>query len=173
MLEIIIIFSSRKHLPRRGDQRESAEGRENYALSLKRRGREEKVFEKNMFEFIEKLRQKSDGSKKRIAFATSFSFVAVIFTVWLSVIYPDFYFTERQKQKASVGEAGVVESFWENMTNGFSDAKNHLSDFRKNISSMVISTSTYYVAPTNTSKTLQGTTTVEIVTDISTTTESQ
>lgn len=43
-----------------------------------------------MFDYIEKLRQKPYSTKKQIAFLVSFSFVSVIFIIWVTAVYPSF-----------------------------------------------------------------------------------
>ena len=97
-----------------------------------------------MFEYIEKLRQKSEKSKRWIAFLTSFSFAGLIFVVWLSVIYPDFRFQEKQRQTATVNEASPVGSFFSNMKEGFAGVKKQVDDIKGIVSGM--SSSTYYVS---------------------------
>lgn len=43
-----------------------------------------------MFEFIEKQRQKTDGQKKRFAFAVAFLFVTIIGVLWYFAVFPNF-----------------------------------------------------------------------------------
>jgi hypothetical protein len=102
-----------------------------------------------MFDYIEKLRQKSDKSKRWIAFLSSFSFAGLIFVVWLSVIYPDFRFQEKQRQTASANEASPVGSFFSNMKEGFAGVKKQVDDMKDVVSG--ISSSTYYVSNNGTS----------------------
>ncbi len=97
-----------------------------------------------MFDFIERLRQKPESSKKKIAFLTSFALVGLIFAVWLSVIYPDFRFREKQKQTAAAVETSPTSSFFENIKEGFSGIKSQIKNIKDSISS--VGTSTYYVS---------------------------
>lgn len=97
---------------------------------------------KKMFEYLEKIRQKPERTKNRIAFLSAFSFSGLIFVVWLTVIYPDITFQERQKQAASVNEAGMFSSFIENFKEGFSGIKNEANGIKDMVSS--ISTSTMF-----------------------------
>ncbi|KND47772.1 MAG: hypothetical protein AB201_02460 [Parcubacteria bacterium C7867-006] len=97
-----------------------------------------------MFDFIERLRQKSESSKKKIAFLTSFVLVGTIFAVWLSVIYPDFRFREKQKQTAASVEASPTTSFFENIKEGIFGIKNQINNLKESVYS--IGTSTYYVS---------------------------
>lgn len=94
-----------------------------------------------MFQLIEKLRQKPEGAKKRIAFLASFSFSVLILGIWFSVIYPDFKFKEKQKQSASVNQASPASSFFENILKGFSGVKKQLGDVKDLVGS--ISTTTF------------------------------
>ena len=103
-----------------------------------------------MFDFIERLRQKSDGSKKKIAFLTSFSLAGLIFVVWLSVIYPDFSFKEKQKQTATAHDTGVFSSFLANMSEGFKGVKDQFNAAKEAVSSL--STSTHYRTETDTTE---------------------
>lgn len=98
-----------------------------------------------MFNLIEKLRQKPDGAKKRIAFLASFSFSVLILGIWFSVIYPDFKFKEKQKQSASVNQASPASSFFENILEGFSGVKKQLEDVKDLVGS--ISTTTFVSNP--------------------------
>jgi hypothetical protein len=98
-----------------------------------------------VFNLIEKLRQKPDGAKKRIAFLASFSFSVLILGIWFSVIYPDFKFKEKQKQSASVNQASPASSFFENILEGFSGVKKQLGDVKNLVGS--ISTTTFVSNP--------------------------
>lgn len=95
-----------------------------------------------MFDFIERLRQKSDSSKKKIAFLVSFSISGFIFVVWLTVVLPDFSFSQKQKQAAAVGDAGLFYSFYSNLTEGWNGVQDQFKDLKDTVSS--ISTSTHY-----------------------------
>lgn len=116
-----------------------------------------------MFDLIERLRQKPDGAKKRIAFLTSLSLTGFIFAIWLSVIYPDFSFKERQKQTASANKAGMFSSFVANITEGFGGVKTQINNIKDAVSSL--STTTHYTVDTEASSTVvtgQSTTTTEV-----------
>ncbi len=95
-----------------------------------------------MFEFIERLRQKSDKTKKRIAFLSAFCFVGLILVMWLTIVYPDFSFVQKQKQTASVGDTGMFDSFFANITEGFGGIKNQIQSMKDMFYS--VSTSTHY-----------------------------
>lgn len=93
-----------------------------------------------MFELIEKIRNKPERAKKRIAFLTALSFSSVIVVIWLSVIYPDLRFVENQKQSAAAVESGPTESFLKNIKEGFSGAKKQIDNIKQSISSIASST---------------------------------
>lgn len=97
-----------------------------------------------MFDLIEKLRQKSDKSKNKIAFLTSFTFSGLIFVVWLTIIYPDLKFIEKQKQTATASESSLSGSFIENMKEGFLGLKKEINDLKSVVDN--VGTSTYYVS---------------------------
>lgn len=64
-----------------------------------------------MFKYIEKLRQKPDSVKKRMAFLTSFSFVGIIFIVWLSIIYPGFREQKNINDRVVASEPSPFSTF--------------------------------------------------------------
>ncbi len=98
-----------------------------------------------MFDLIERLRQKPEKSKKKIAFLASFFVTGLIFAVWFSVIYPDFSFKQKQKEAAKVvNETSPAEGFFENILAGFSDVKSQFKDLKTLISSF--STTTHYTS---------------------------
>lgn len=72
-----------------------------------------------MFETIEKLRDKPERSKKRIAFLVSFLFAGIIFVVWLSVIYPDLKRANSQQDVVSKYEPSPLSAFEDSLSNGF------------------------------------------------------
>ncbi len=94
----------------------------------------------DVFNLIEKLRQKPEGAKKRIAFLASFSFSVLILGIWFSVIYPDFKFKEKQKQSAAAVESGPTESFFKNIKDGFSGAKEQIDIIKQSVSNIASST---------------------------------
>lgn len=57
-----------------------------------------------MWKLIDKVRQKSDSQKKRLAFSISLGTTLVIFTVWLTVIIatPDKIFTANQEKREDI-----------------------------------------------------------------------
>jgi predicted PurR-regulated permease PerM len=99
-----------------------------------------------VFQLIEKLRQKPDGAKKRIAFLVSFSFSVCIFVIWLTVVFPDFNFIEKQKQKAKVPETGAISIFIQNIKQSFGSIKEEAGMIKNLINNTVsnVSTTTYY-----------------------------
>lgn len=93
-----------------------------------------------MFDLIEKIRNKPEGTKKRIAFLTALSFSSVIAVIWLSVIYPDLRFIENQKQSAAAVESGPTENFLRNIKEGFSGAKEQINNIKQSVSNIASST---------------------------------
>src|SRR5262245_6201177 len=98
-----------------------------------------------MFESLDRLRQKPDGAKRKIAFFTSFSVVLVIFVVWLTVIYPDFMNKnsgEVVEKKADAPVDNFASVFTESL-NRLGEEIGKLKDLTSGLSS---STSSYYNA---------------------------
>ena len=69
-----------------------------------------------MFQLIEKLRQKSEGTKKQIAFLIAFTLAGVIFVIWHSVIYPDFRDNQNLAEKAVKTEVSPLSNFNNNIS---------------------------------------------------------
>ncbi len=110
-----------------------------------------------MFEFIEKLRQKSDRTKRQIAFVIALSFSGVIFIVWISVIYPDFMRGQAEAERAVSSEPSPLSTFSGTISVGFSaigeqigKAKESIFSITKNISDYSASAS--HVASTTTNR---------------------
>lgn len=99
----------------------------------------------NMFEYLEKLRQKPESSRKKIAFFTSFSVVAVIFAVWLTVIYPDFKKETDQKIAESKTDEST-ENFARTFTEGVGRIGSEIGKVKSLISVFSSATTTYYSA---------------------------
>jgi hypothetical protein len=93
-----------------------------------------------MFNLIEKLRQKSDRTKKQIAFLTAFFIVGVIFVVWLSVIYPDFRQAQSQEARVSSLEPSPLSSFSDSVSSGVSSIKEKFSEIKTSVSSLSATT---------------------------------
>ena len=83
-----------------------------------------------MFELIESVRQKSDRTKKWIAFSVSFSFCAIIFAIWISVWYPSWRNGELAKKQNSESALAPLSSLKETFSNGFSEVYDHVSKLK-------------------------------------------
>jgi hypothetical protein len=73
-----------------------------------------------MFELIERLRQKPERAKKRIAFLTSLTFCGIISLVWLSVVFPDIKSSKEINDKVANVGSSPSSAFTETLTQGFS-----------------------------------------------------
>lgn len=83
-----------------------------------------------MFNYIEKLRQKSEKEKKRVALLYAFLFAGVIFVIWLSVVYPDF------RKEKTVGveieeRSGPTGAIKENIISGFNNIKGEFFNMKE------------------------------------------
>ena len=97
-----------------------------------------------MFDLIEKLRQKPENVKKRIAFLGAFFFSGVIFVIWLTIVLPNFTREQSNIEKISKSEPSPIGTFTETFKTGMSAIVEEVSKFRVAVQSMA--TTTYYVA---------------------------
>jgi len=98
-----------------------------------------------MFEFLEKLRQKSDKEKKRFAFLVSFLFSVTIFGLWFFAVYPSFKEQSDIEKKVKALESSPTESMASVIMSSFGQIKEKISEM-KNIGSGIIGDSDYYQA---------------------------
>jgi hypothetical protein len=95
-----------------------------------------------MFELLENLRRKPLSFRRRVALLTSFTFVSIIFVIWVSVIYPDFKKDQKLKQAAQVEEAASnnaptpVKSIGENLNQGFSGIGEKFGELKQTVYSI-------------------------------------
>jgi hypothetical protein len=74
-----------------------------------------------LINWVERLRQKPEMARRRILVATSFSFTAVVFVLWVSIRFYDISAiavspSPVQKTDGPITQAGeAIGSFWENM----------------------------------------------------------
>ena len=88
-----------------------------------------------MFELIEKLRQKSDRTKKQIAFLVALFFAGIIFVVWLSVVYPNFRQDQIVEQKVAKLEPSPIATFGETISSSFFGITEQFREMKSSISS--------------------------------------
>lgn len=88
-----------------------------------------------MFEFIEKIRQKPEGLKKKVAFLASFFIAGLIFVIWLSVIYPNIMnnkkvdsLTEKRKEDPISSLANIISSGVYSVSNELGSLKDLISN---------------------------------------------
>ncbi len=110
-----------------------------------------------MFELIERLRAKSESTKKKIAFLAAFSLAGIIFIIWLSVVYPDWKNNQSKEDSVSKLEPSPISAFEETLSNSFSAIGGEFNKLKASISSF--STSPEYYSTTSTN--VMGTTTGE------------
>lgn len=109
-----------------------------------------------MFQTIEKLRAKPDGSKKKIAFLLAFLFSGIIFVVWLTIIYPDF--KNKNQKEAQIVNAGPspISAFSDTLSSAFSSMGEQISNIKGAVSKLT-NQEMYYSA----TSTLRATTSVD------------
>ena len=100
-----------------------------------------------MFNLIEKLRQKPDHTKKRVAFLSAFLLAGIIFVIWLSVIYPDFKQKQEREEVVSKLEPSPLGTFGETFRTGASAIRDQFINIKESIES-ITTNSTYYSTTT-------------------------
>ena len=85
-------------------------------------------------DFIDRLREKSSGTKKRIAFATSAVVTLMIFGVWVSVLH----FGIDQKSEnitaavanSSGADVNPLSAFWDVISKGWDGLSNNINQIK-------------------------------------------
>lgn len=103
---------------------------------------EEIIFERIMFEYLEKLRQKPEKTKTLIAFSTSLFFAGTILVVWLTVVFPDIKQDKAVRDRIASTEPSPFSIFFGNISDGFSGIKNQFDSAKEKITAVVVLTST-------------------------------
>jgi hypothetical protein len=86
-----------------------------------------------MFNIIEDLRQKNDKTKKRVAFLIAFLLSGIIFTIWITVIYPDFVKQKNEEKSEMIESSGPVSTFTNSFSRVVYDMKEQFKDLQKSI----------------------------------------
>ena len=123
-----------------------------------------------LFDLIEKMREKPEKVKNRIAFGVAFSFALIIFLLWLTVIMPDFSASRSRENKAVADEPSPLSTFGAAISSGFSAIGGQFSNL-KNAAGALIANSAASIIISTTS--LSATTTSVLATStqgVSTTT---
>lgn len=120
-----------------------------------------------MFELIEKIRNKPEKTKNRIAFLSSLLFVGVIFVIWLTVLFPDFLGQNAKAEKITSSEPSAFSALFSTISQGFSDMGKNISQI-KEVSSAVMSNfsqgdTTHYFATSTKSDDLGTSTTTQTI----------
>ena len=128
-----------------------------------------------MFNLLKKLRNKSEGTKKRVAFFGALVFSGIILVVWLSILYPQWRASQSNEAKVAKLAPGPLSSFSdsffttvESIKDKFSSLKEAASIFSGN-SLHYSTTSDQYAAPAAASNEEISTTTDDYYTDRATT----
>jgi hypothetical protein len=86
-----------------------------------------------MFDYIEKLRAKPEGAKRRFAFLAAFFVAGILFVVWLSVLFPDW----REAQSEQGGSEATItptSAMGSTFAQGFAAIKDSLESMKESIS---------------------------------------
>jgi cytoskeletal protein RodZ len=101
-----------------------------------------------MFEFLEKMRSKPEGTKKWFAFSVAFCFAGTILVVWLTVIMPDFSAQEKQKSAALASEPSPLATFGTTLSSGFSAIGDQIAGLKTAASSISTGLQNYTASST-------------------------
>lgn len=118
-----------------------------------------------MFEFIEKLRKKSERTKKQVAFLVALFITGLIFVVWLSVIYPDFRRRQEKINYVSNLEPSPLGTLGETFRTGFSAIGEQFTSLKESVSSITTSPVYYSTTSSITNNIVSSTTTSASTTD--------
>ncbi len=88
-----------------------------------------------MFELIEKLRKKSDRTKKQVAFLTAFTFASLIFGVWVTIVFPDWRYAQNQEAKADKATPSPTSAISGTFSEGISAIQSQLAQLRQAVDS--------------------------------------
>lgn len=102
-----------------------------------------------MFDFIEKLRQKPEKTKRRIVFLTSFSIVGIIFVIWLSVVFSDFRKEDNLSNDPARGSSPLtsLSNFFSNSVSSIGEEIYQVKELGANIYESILSSSTPTSSP--------------------------
>lgn len=89
-----------------------------------------------MFQTIEKLRAKPEGSKKKIAFLLAFLFSGIIFVVWLSVIFPDFKNKKLKESEIVNTGPSPISAFSDTLSSAFLSMGEQISNIKGAVSKL-------------------------------------
>lgn len=84
-----------------------------------------------MFDYLESIRNKPRGVKKRIAFFTSFTFTGVVFIFWLVAVYPSFREQNAIDKKIKKLESSPISSISSIFADNFSKIKSQISQVKE------------------------------------------
>lgn len=104
-----------------------------------------------MFELIDKIRQKPEKTKKRIAFLASLTFTGIILFFWILAVYPDFKERNSIEKKARKLESGPSSSFASVFSGKVGEIKEQFSKLRGYASSLTPTEDYYVASPTKAS----------------------
>ena len=82
-----------------------------------------------MFELLDKIRQKPYKTKRNISFLFALLFSAIIFSIWLLSVYPD-YKTFTGKNDYDLKSNTPISSFDSIFSSGFSSVVDQFSNIR-------------------------------------------
>jgi len=98
-----------------------------------------------MLDFLDKIREKPNRAKKRIAFFTAFTLTGIIFIFWFVAIYPSFKEQNAIDKKISKLESSPIESVGSVFGENFNKIKEQFGKI-KEIGSNFTAEVDYYTA---------------------------
>lgn len=107
-----------------------------------------------MFNFLEKIRRQPEGLRKRIAFLAALGFSAVILTIWVTVIFPDWHENQLLQSRAVANSPSPLSTFGASIGDGMTSLSNQLGEIKNSISSLATDT-THFIATTSEASVIQ------------------
>lgn len=88
-----------------------------------------------MFEYLEKLRKKTDREKKYFALGVAFCFCLIVSGFWVVSVYPTLIREKEVNDKVSkIKSSGPAESFTSTFSSAWGDLKANIIDIKTTIS---------------------------------------
>ncbi len=100
----------------------------------------------NMFELLERLRQKPEGVRKRFAFMVAFCVAGTILLIWASVVMLDWNESRTQQAQVEAASASPFSTFGASVATGFSAIGTQLGELKNTFTNLTSTESAHYEA---------------------------
>lgn len=107
-----------------------------------------------MFDYLEKIRSKPRGAKKRIAFFTAFTFSGIVFILWFVAVYPSFKEQNDIEKKVKKLESSPISSITSVFSENFGKIKDQFLEVKELGQNFTKEASYYSASSTNSTSTV-------------------